>query len=252
MGRHSKNQRAAERFVPLHERIYVKLRGDILKGKIKVGEKLPTEADLCTAFKSSRITIRHALESLAREQLISRSPRRGTFVVSNTPTPRPAWNVDTLRDIVQLGEHATLKVLSYSLERLSAKDAAVLQQTVAFRLQGLRRVDRKTVAFTSILLPREIGAQLKPDDFQSSTVFALLTRLGESFGAVRERIAAYPASSAVATKLGCRKGDPLLSIERLYLDERSNPLELARSWYLHDQFSIQRQIPVSDASLAQH
>lgn len=239
-------QAKAGRFIPLHEQIYLKLRQQVVEGTLKVGQRLPTEEALCANYEASRITIRRALTSLTADELISRSPRRGTFVISKTPRAHAPWTVDTLDDIVQLGEHSSLELVSYKRQRLAANDAALLRESVGFRLQAIRCLRGKPVAFTSILLPSRIGRELRRDDFRSTTIFALLGRLGQRIGSVQERITACPAPRAIASLLGCGTNAPLLATERLYLDLRSVPVELARSWYLHKAFSIRRQIPVRE------
>lgn len=244
---HKPNTQAkSERFVPLHEQIYLKLRQQVVEGKLKVGQKLPTEEQLCASHAASRITIRRALDSLTADELITRSPRRGTFVISNSPRGRAQWTVDTLDDIVQLGEHSSLELISYTRQRLPANDAVLLRESVGFRLRAIRCIRGRPVAFTSILLPSRIGRELRRDDFKSTTIYALLGRLGQEIGSVRERIAACPAPRSIAKLLGCGTNAPLLATERLYLDARSRPVELARSWYLHEAFSIHRQIPVRE------
>jgi len=55
------------------------LRNDILGGAVQSG-RLPTEAELCDAHGVSRMTVRKALDILAAEGMIERTPGRGTFV----------------------------------------------------------------------------------------------------------------------------------------------------------------------------
>jgi GntR family transcriptional regulator len=230
----------------LHERVYSTLLEDISHARIGVGEKLPTESDLCRQFKVSRITVRHALNRLSNDGLISRTPRRGTIVRSNVPDLRRGWTVDTINDIVRFGQHASLTVLSYEPRRLSAQDADILQASRGFELQGLRCARRRPIGFTSILLPARIGACLSLDDFRSNTVFTLLVELlGLPVGEIQERVAACPSSGSPGAKhLKCAPGSALLYVERTYFDSDHRPLELARSWYLSSDFSIQHRIGV--------
>lgn len=60
---------------------YIAVR-DNLRKRIDVmqpGERLPSEAELCTQYNVSRITLRHAIESLKNEGLLIREQGRGTF-----------------------------------------------------------------------------------------------------------------------------------------------------------------------------
>jgi GntR family transcriptional regulator len=52
----------------------------IQSGIYKVGDKLPTEMELCTEYNVSRTTVRIALEQLALEGRIEKVQGRGTFV----------------------------------------------------------------------------------------------------------------------------------------------------------------------------
>lgn len=66
--------------IPLHEQLKQLLRSEILEGRLRPGDRLPTEAELCARYGISRAPVRQALEDLAREGLILRQRGRGTFV----------------------------------------------------------------------------------------------------------------------------------------------------------------------------
>ncbi|HXF68329.1 MAG TPA: extracellular solute-binding protein [Thermoflexus sp.] len=66
--------------IPIHEQLKEILRTEILEGRLRPGDRLPTEAELCARYRVSRAPVRQALEDLAREGLIVRRRGRGTFV----------------------------------------------------------------------------------------------------------------------------------------------------------------------------
>src|SRR5262245_14429703 len=70
-------QRGAQK---LHQQIEALIRDSIEKGQLKVGDQLPTEAELCRQFKVSRSTVRLALTRLENAGMISRTRGRGTFL----------------------------------------------------------------------------------------------------------------------------------------------------------------------------
>ena len=57
-----------------------KLLSDIGNGVYKVGDKLPTEREMCEMFHVSRITVRQALAELQNDGWVQRTQGRGTFV----------------------------------------------------------------------------------------------------------------------------------------------------------------------------
>ena len=64
----------------LYNKVYNDLIANIQSGKLKVGDKLPTEMELTEIYGVSRITVAHALKNLADANLIYRVKRSGTFV----------------------------------------------------------------------------------------------------------------------------------------------------------------------------
>lgn len=69
--------------VPMYRQIYEALLMEISSGKLKPGDQLPSEKELCEAFQVSRITSKKALEMLAANRLISRQRGKGSFVVGS-------------------------------------------------------------------------------------------------------------------------------------------------------------------------
>ncbi len=66
--------------LPLSINIFIRLREDILHGKLKTGEKL-TENRICSEYNVSRTPVREAFRLLEQEDLIQTIPNRGAFVM---------------------------------------------------------------------------------------------------------------------------------------------------------------------------
>ena len=75
-----------EKGAPKYKRVYASLRRDIQSGRLRHGERLPSEAELVRAFGASRITVGRAVRDLQRDGLVERRAGSGTFVRA---TPRP-------------------------------------------------------------------------------------------------------------------------------------------------------------------
>jgi GntR family galactonate operon transcriptional repressor len=70
------------------EQVLHALGRDICTGRIRPGELLPPEPELCTRFGYSRIVIREAIKSLAAKGLLAVTRRVGTLVLEP-----PRWNL---------------------------------------------------------------------------------------------------------------------------------------------------------------
>jgi DNA-binding LacI/PurR family transcriptional regulator len=66
--------------VPKYQQLYNALHDDIASGRLRSGDRLPSEAQLVRAFGTSRITVGRALRDLQREGLVDRRPGSGTYV----------------------------------------------------------------------------------------------------------------------------------------------------------------------------
>ena len=63
-----------------HATVYASLLGDLQAGRLRGGDRLPTEAQLVRQFGVSRITVSRAVRDLQAAGLVERKPGSGTFV----------------------------------------------------------------------------------------------------------------------------------------------------------------------------
>jgi DNA-binding FadR family transcriptional regulator len=68
------------RRVPLYQQVAEHFQGLISSGKIRVGDRLPTEDELARQFGVSRTVVREAVKALRERGLVDVSPGRGTIV----------------------------------------------------------------------------------------------------------------------------------------------------------------------------
>jgi DNA-binding LacI/PurR family transcriptional regulator len=66
--------------IPKYQQLYETLHADIASGRLRTGDRLPSEAELVRTFGASRITVGRALRDLQREGLVDRRPGSGTYV----------------------------------------------------------------------------------------------------------------------------------------------------------------------------
>lgn len=67
------------------------LKGLIMSGRLKAGEKLPGEGELAVILNVSRVTAREAVMSLVQQGMLHRYVGRGTFVKACDTTPNILW-----------------------------------------------------------------------------------------------------------------------------------------------------------------
>jgi DNA-binding GntR family transcriptional regulator len=72
---------------------------DISSGRVAVGERLPTEPELCAQHRVGRHTIREAIRGLVDAGMVERRPRVGTSVISAEPITSYRWLPGSVEDI---------------------------------------------------------------------------------------------------------------------------------------------------------
>ena len=79
-----------ESAVPIAHQLLELIRGQIARGELEPGTRLPTELELCERLGVSRTPVRQALGRLTAEGLLVRHPGRGTFVNASVTIERRA------------------------------------------------------------------------------------------------------------------------------------------------------------------
>jgi GntR family transcriptional regulator of arabinose operon len=76
------------RFQPKHQQVYQALQREIQSGRLKRGDRLPSEAELVRTFGASRITVGRAVRDLQIAGLVERRVGSGTYVRGGSREPR--------------------------------------------------------------------------------------------------------------------------------------------------------------------
>jgi DNA-binding LacI/PurR family transcriptional regulator len=71
---------ATDATAPKYRQVFAALRRDIQSGRLKTGDRLPSEADLGRTFGASRITVGRAVRDLQTAGLVERRAGSGTYV----------------------------------------------------------------------------------------------------------------------------------------------------------------------------
>ncbi|HEX9921855.1 MAG TPA: FadR/GntR family transcriptional regulator [Anaerolineae bacterium] len=81
----------------LYEQIIEQIQGRIMEGKVRPGDKLPSERELAEQFGVSRTAVREAVKAMREKGLLEVQPGRGTFVTDLT-----GGTTEVMRDSLSL------------------------------------------------------------------------------------------------------------------------------------------------------
>jgi len=196
-------RRETTRYVQLAEA----LRRRIAEGQWVVGERLPTVAVLAETYGVAKITVRQAMDILAREALVSRSRGRGMHVTAKPPFVR--WqNLRADWDSFMHGP-GTTRILeekkAVPLPEGAAEPYATDESFDYLRVVGLR-AQNLPVSLREVYVVHDIA-----DDIRRRTAKeAMINILADYASDIVIFNQVHTASSDVAALLNIHPGAPLL------------------------------------------
>ena len=234
-------------YAPRYREIEAALR--IRIARLRPGQRMPSDADLCAEFGVSRMTARHAMSQLADEGLVRRDPGRGTFV-AEPPTHRRANFLMTFsHEMRRQGRVPSSRIVERRVRPPTDPERADLRTGRGAEVVELRRVrlaDHEPVAVeTAVLTARCIEAVMAAD-LETGSLHEALINDGWVPTRGSSTIGAEAASSDDAVLLGIRAGTPMLVERRLIYDQRGRPIERTESRYAADRYGLNVGFSVED------
>lgn len=218
--------------IPLYYQLQQHFRERIRGGEFRSGDPLPTEEQLCSEYRVSRITVRRALGTLLSEGLISRRRGVGTFVSDHADAVKSVRLVGSLEDTLSYAAKLTYRVLSRRLADpppLVGKALGLAPGRRAVCLQVTGYLDGEAFALTDFFFPDAIAALLDGSDVADNVPILRVVeqKLGQRATRAEQTVEPAVADRAVARHLGIKVGAPILRVMRTYYTETNRPVEAA-------------------------
>jgi GntR family transcriptional regulator len=220
---------------PLHQRLGAEFRRRIASGEWPEGRPVPTEAQLCEEFGTSRGPVRQALAQLRAEGHLVGGRGRPPVARRVTPSQPFASLMSFTQWAHSLGrtpgqdtvEVARRRVRPEAAGPLGLEEGAPVVELVRVRL--LDGVPAMVERSTFVL---DAGTHLFAVDPDAGSVYEALTSRGVDLHHARHTIDAIAADAADAELLGIEPGQPLLRVRRLAHTRDGTPVEYADDRYL--------------------
>ena len=216
--------------VPYYLQMKQLLVADLESGRLRPGDRLPGEHDLCGRFGVSRTVVRQALGELEAEGRLRRQKGRGTFVASPKVAEAMIESFSGLaEDVAARG--GTLRNEVRAREITGAPHAVAGELELAegepvILLERLRIVDGRPWSLVTTYIPAARFPGLVDEDFETQSLYALIEgKYGVPIAHGRRRIEAIAADPGTAAALGVAGGDPLLRLTSTAYDEDGTPVE---------------------------
>jgi GntR family transcriptional regulator len=242
------NKRTPDRSGPLYLWLASLLRDQIAAGQLGAHAPVPSERVLSERYQVSRMTARHALDTLTLEGCLYRTPRQGTFVAE----PRLRFSVGSFTKNMAAADRAPgTEVLSATTVDPDAVVSRLLGIPPGGRvhvLQRLRTALDEPVAIENI----QLSAARFPDMLEHDLTGSLWALMREHYGVrplkADARVVAVTLDRFEAEALGVKAGSPAIVLTRTVFDDGDDVVELARDLYRGDRAEFSVTAPVEDVA----
>ena len=225
---------------PLWLQIRRAIAHPILSGVWPAGTRVPPELLLTDHYRTSRMTVNKAIQSLATEGLVARRPKIGTFVTARA-RERPVLEIWDAADAVHReGGHYGYRLIERGLVGVSDAGRTaigVAPEAKLLRILCLHLSDDRPFQFEERFvnvaaapeIMRQTLANISPGQWLLANV---------PWTEARHAISARGAPGAIAQHLDLEIGDACLVVERRTWND-AMPVTLGRFWYPGDDHRLE-------------
>lgn len=225
-------------------RIYLLLRDEISNGGFPEGTLMPGESRLAEQLDVSRVTIRRALEALAKDGWVEKRKGAGSFVLprAESDTRIAADFAGLIPQLVEIDRSTTARLLAFSYGAPSSNVADALGLEKGEKVQTAVRIrlsDGHPFSHLTTHVPADIAETYDEADLATQPLFRLLERSGVVVDSATQSVSATLATPEAAEALGISVGSPLLSLIRVVRDAEGRGVEYLSALYRPDLFRLE-------------
>ncbi|WP_377008797.1 GntR family transcriptional regulator [Comamonas endophytica] len=229
----------------MYQQIAEELIQQIRAGERPVGSLLPTELALMASYRTSRNTVRMALQQLQARGLISRRRNRGTMVEAlpgGVATFTQSLSFDNLVTLASTAQRTMLDSADVVLDTAAAKALQCQPGSRWCRLSMLRSVagKAKPLGWTDAYIDPHYRQVIALAEQQPAKLLADLieTEFGRRIECVEQTVSCCSVDEDMAQPLGAARGTPALRVLRHYRDAARAVVIVTSTLYPENRYSI--------------
>ncbi len=202
----------------LYNDIYNDLVAKIEQGLFSEGEKMPTEREMCSIYKVSRITVRQAFALLEEDGYLSRKQGKGSFVKRGRINQQLTKLYSMRSEIVNRGLLHIIKVVSFEIvpsDIVVSHHMKCDENTPMYKLERIFYIDEKPYTFETNYLPvAAFKSEITRDAIEKNGLYNTLSALDLAPTNAEEKLFITLPSKEQALSLQCKIDDPCMRLQR--------------------------------------
>ncbi|MGH3007855.1 MAG: GntR family transcriptional regulator [Gaiellaceae bacterium] len=215
--------------------------------QLGIGTAIPSERQLSVDLGVSRLTVRAALDDLAREGYLVRRRGSGTYV-QQPKISQQLTMTSFSEDMRRRGMEAGSRTLSLTRHLAGARLGRFLNVSPGDEIvvvKRLRLADGVSMAIETLHIPSSVVPGVKPADLEGSFYELLRSRYGVEIAAATQTIEPTVTNEEESAALGVPLHSPAFLFERTSRDADDRTLEFVHSIYRGDRYRIVSELTPS-------
>ena len=230
-----------ERRIPVYKVIEQDLRVSILEGKLKQGDLIPSETELCARYGVARMTVRQAINNLLVDGYIYRHKGRGTFVTFNKKEiqKQDSSFLSFTNEMKLLDSPVDTTLLKFEKSQADEMIATRLQIKVGdpiYYVERLRSSVNLPLAFERLYLPASMYGEITEKILSGSFYTYVQVNLGWKIRNCEYAIEARGVTKRVAELLHQKEGEPSLYLNSVTYLENGRAFVYTRFYFHGEHF----------------
>lgn len=223
---------------PFYQQIADDLKMEVASGKYSYGEKIPTEDQLCELYGVSRITIRNAIESLCKANILVKLHGKGTFVsmpVQEETFSSGSFSQSCLLTGLKPGTIA-LDIKTMIASSKIAKKLGIKEYDEIMCIHRLRTVDDVVAVYEEDYFRADFFSITKEDIEKEPLLAVIHEKTGIIGCQLLDVFDIALANSVQAGYLECEEGTPLLLVEQVVKTVKSEIVYYNKQYVRADRY----------------
>jgi GntR family transcriptional regulator len=216
------------------------MRQRIARGQWPLGDKLPSLEALVEEFGVARLTVRQAMDMLARDGLVSPQQGRGTFVIAVPARQQWLKVMTSLDDLARAYRDDRPEIVTFdeSVARapLTPDDGTPAEQYVYMRRVHLK--DGRPYCVIDLYLDERVFRR-HAERFRRETVIPILAAMRNGVAHAEQVLTIGTADVEVARRLQVPVNAPVAEVRRVLTDAAGRVIYLGEVKYRGDFIRLQ-------------
>ncbi|WP_342077032.1 GntR family transcriptional regulator [Yoonia sp. SS1-5] len=234
----------------LYAQVCEKILDQIQNGALKVGDRLPPEADYAAELGISRSTLRLAFSELEAAGVLKRKKRAGTEIISDTPKPRFNMATSGIGELLSLGrdtEFTIFETRTCRTEDIEQLEGLFSETGHWLHVSGARSLASETRPFSvnQVFVPARFAA-IEPllTANKTSVYQAIEDTFSVAVGRVSQTVRAIACPAAEAKIMGLAENAPVLQIEAQLFVQDGSLMEVSVATFDPARFQVRTDVEI--------